>query len=248
MNIFEGFEGAKIVYTAKTDGNLADYVGDVPDAVAANREKLTKELGARVVILKQVHGDTILELNEGCGMSDGENGFVLLGEGDGMVSNQKNVYLAIQTADCAPVMMYDPVNLAIAALHAGRKGAELNILTKCIELMGQKYGSNPSNLKIFIGSCIGGELYELPKEMAAGFEIYENAVSKLGDSYFLDIKTVLLSQAKTAGVESKNIEINPDCSAQNNDKYFSYRAEEGKCGRMITAIGVLWVCEVREPF
>ena len=235
MNIFEGFEGAKIFYTDRFDGNFADYVGDDPALVSANRARLSGELAANIVILKQVHGDTILEFD---GAKFDGDGWLLFGDGDGVVSNQRGVYLAIQTADCAPVAVYDRTNKAVAALHAGRKGAELNILQKCVELMRVKYGTNPKDLYLFIGVCISGRSYELPKDTADLFVEYDGAVKESEGAYFLDIKTVLLSQAEAAGIGRQNIITRPECSSAANDTYFSYRAEDGKCGRMLTGIAV----------
>jgi polyphenol oxidase len=226
MKIFEDFDEVIAFCTDKNDGNFADYVGDDEQELAKRRKNLQQ-----IVILKQIHGDKILEIKEG-------GDFACAGEADGMCTNERGLTLAIQTADCAGVLLYDPQNHAIAALHAGRKGAQLNILGKCVAKMQNLYGTNAAQLKMYIGAHIRGCCYELPHDMAAEFEKYENAVEIRDGKSYLDIASVLLSQAKSAGIKDENIEISTSCTSCESDKFFSYRAQSGKCGRMLTAIGL----------
>lgn len=226
MKIFEEFAHVTAFYTDKSDGNFADYVGDDEQELAKRRKKLQQ-----IVILKQVHGNEILEIKNG-------GNFVCAGEADGMCTNERGLTLAIQTADCAGVLLYDPTNHAVAALHAGRKGAQLNILDKCVTKMQTLYGTTASDLKVYVGAHIRGCCYELPNEMAAEFDIYEGAVNVREGKSHLDIGKVILEQAKTLGIQNENIKINDDCTSCKSQKYFSYRAENGKCGRMLTAIGL----------
>ncbi len=226
MKIFEDFGEVIAFYTDKSDGNFADYVGDDEQELTKRRKKLQQ-----IIILKQIHGDKIIEIKNG-------GDFVCAGEADGMCTNERGLTLAIQTADCAGVLLYDPTNHAVSALHAGRKGVELNILGKCVTKMQNLYGTNAGQLKMYVGAHIRGCCYELPHEMAVEFERYENAVTQRDGKYFLDIANVLLSQAKALGIKDENIEISADCTSCESKKYFSYRAQSGKCGRMLTAIGL----------
>lgn len=226
MKIFEDFAEVTAFYTDKKDGNFADYVGDDEQELAKRRKKLQQ-----IVILKQIHGDKIIEIKSG-------GDFVCAGEADGMTTNERGVTLAIQTADCAGVLLYDPAHHAVSALHAGRKGAQLNILGKCVTKMQNLYGTNADELVMYVGAHIRGCCYELPPEMAAEFSEYEGAVTRRDGKHYLDIASVLLSQAKSAGIKDENIEISPSCTSCENGKFFSYRAENGKCGRMLTAIGL----------
>ncbi len=237
MRIFEEFDELIAFCTDAKDGNFADYTGDDTTALYGRRAALGQKSGAKIVVLKQIHGDEVLEITSS-NISTASGGFWFAGDGDGMVSNEKGVVLAIQSADCAGVTLYDAKNRAVAALHAGRKGAALNILSKCVVKMQKLYGSNPTNLKIYIGTHIRGCCYELPREMAAGFAGYENAVTIRDDKSYLDIGAVILAQAKALGIANENIEISPFCSSCESDRFFSYRAHNGKCGRMLTAIGL----------
>lgn len=237
MRIFEEFDELNAFCTDAKDGNFADYTGDDAAVLCARREALAREIGAKIVLLKQVHGDDVIEIKSSS-IYASSSSFWFGGEGDGMVSNEKGVVLAIQSADCAGVTLYDTKNRAVAALHAGRKGAALNILSKCVGKMQKLYGSRPENIKMYIGTHIRGCCYELPHEMAAEFKEYENAVTIKDGKSYLDIGTVILAQAKNVGIKYENIEISPFCSSCESDRFFSHRAHNGKCGRMLTAIGL----------
>lgn len=234
MRIFDGFAAVTAFCTDKSHGNFADYVGDNAASLEERRNGFAGK--QKIVLLKQVHGDEIVEIKRETLFQNG--GFWFGGEADGMVSRETGLTLAIQTADCAGVLLYDGQNGAVAALHAGRKGAELNILGKCVAKMQKLYGTEAANLKMYVGAHIRGCCYELPCEMAAEFEGYENAVTTREGKSYLDIGKVLLSQAKALGIQNENIEISGDCSSCESENYFSYRAENGKCGRMLTAIGL----------
>ncbi len=234
MRIFEEFAQISAFCTDKSHGNFADYVGDDATSLEERRDSFAGK--QKIVLLKQVHGDKIMEIKSGGIEPNGA--FWFGGEADGMVSREAGLTLAIQSADCAGVLLYDGQNGAVAALHAGRKGAQLNIIDKCAAKMQKLYGTDTTKLKMYVGAHIRGCCYELPGEMAAEFEIYEEAVTTRDGKSYLDIGKVLYSQAKALGIQNENIEISPSCSSCESEKYFSYRAEEGKCGRMLTAIGL----------
>lgn len=234
MKIFECFGEVNAFCTDKNHGNFADYVDDDADNLEQRRTELAKT--HKIVLLKQIHGDLVLEMSSDKIEPNGS--FWFGGEADGMMTNEAGLTLAIQTADCAGVLLYDPGSNAVAALHAGRKGAQLNILGGCVAKMADRYGTKPQNLTMYVGAHIRGCCYELPIEMAKEFEKYENAVKQRDGKSYLDIAKVLISQARALGIKDENIEINASCTSCESQKYFSYRAEDGKCGRMLTAIGL----------
>ncbi len=234
MKIFERFGEVNAFCTNKNHGNFADYVDDDADKLEQRRARLAKT--HKIVLLKQIHGDLVLEVDSRKIKPSGS--FWFGGEADGMMTNEAGLTLAIQTADCAGVLLYDPISRAVAALHAGRKGAQLNILSNCVTKMADRYGARAQNLIMYIGAHIRGCCYELPFEMASEFKKYENALTQRDGKSYLDIAKVLTAQANALGIKDKNIEINPSCTSCESQKYFSYRAENGKCGRMLTAIGL----------
>lgn len=237
MRIFDGCKEITAFCTDKNDGNFADYVGYEEADVNDNRDAFNKKQNGKIVLLKQIHGNEVLEIKSPS-LSQSGGGFWFADEADGMTTNEAGLILAIQTADCAGVLLYDAANRAVAALHAGRKGTQLNILNKCVAKMQNLYGTNAADLKMFVGTRIRGCCYELPTEMAAEFAIYGGAVTARENKSYLDIGNVLRIQAKNIGIKDENIEIEPSCSSCESEKFFSYRAENGKCGRMLTAIGL----------
>lgn len=232
--ILDSYQDIYYALTDRLDGNFADYTGDDPFELEKRRERFSAR--KKVALLKQLHGDRIIEVKSDSLVQNGA--FYFAGEADGMMTNERGLMLAIQSADCAGVLLYDEHNKAVAALHAGRKGAGLNILGKCAAKMADRYGTKPQNLIMYVGAHIRGCCYELPFETAKEFEKYENAVTQRDGRSYLDIAKVLLYQAKTVGIKPQNIEISPSCTSCQSQKYFSYRAENGKCGRMLTAIGL----------
>ena len=105
---------------------------------------------------KQVHSNKVLTINN-LGQKTNEI------EADALVTNQPNIILGILTADCAPVLAFDPINNIIAAIHIGWKGAIKNILSNTIDtFIGMN--SNTTNIKLAIGPCIGPMSYEVKKD------------------------------------------------------------------------------------
>jgi len=125
---------------------------------------------------------------------------------DALVTVLRQVPLVIRVADCGPVFFYDPVQRAIGLAHSGRRGTEGNIVSETIACLQKTFGSKPEDLWVELGACIRPPHYEI--DFAA--EIGRQAKS-LGVRHYHD-----------AGV----------CTASHLDRYYSYRAEKGKTGRM----------------
>ena len=114
--------------------------------------------------------------------------------------------LVVRVADCGPVYFYDPVRRAIALAHSGRRGTEGNIVGETIGSMAKYFGSKPEEIVVQLGPCIRPPHYEI------------------------DFAAEIGRQARAAGVEKFFDE--GICTASNLSRYFSYRAEKGKTGRM----------------
>jgi YfiH family protein len=156
-----------------------------------------------LVCAEQVHGNRIAVVTAK------EKGQQIPGV-DALVTKEKEIPLAIRTADCAPILVYDQRRKIISLIHAGRKGTESHITLKTVNLMKDKYSSNPPDLRVKIGPCIGSCCYPIDLRQANNSQLYE------------------------AGVHPKNIETNPDCTCCNKHVYFSYRGDGPETGRMFT--------------
>ena len=133
---------------------------------------------------------------------------------DGLMTNIAGLMLGIHTADCAPVYLVDPVRKAIALLHSGRKSTEAGITPRTVRLMAETYGSAPADLIVQIGPCIRPPRFEL------------------------DIASMIRRDAIAAGVPSSQIHDCGTCTGAAVDRYYSYRMEKGKTGRLLALLGL----------
>jgi copper oxidase (laccase) domain-containing protein len=131
---------------------------------------------------------------------------------DGIITNQRGVTLGVYVADCCAVYIVDPKTPAIGLLHSGRKGTELGVATNAIRQMVDRFGSDPANLIVQLGPCIRPPHYEI------------------------DFAAEIVRQCRELGV--KEIHDSGVCTACDLDRYYSYRAEKGKTGRMLALIGL----------
>ena len=143
--------------------NLSLTVGDDPDLVLANREIFFNELGltsGNVAFQKQVHSE-IVTIVDNAGM---------IGESDAMITSRIGIGLAVSTADCVPVFVYDRINRVIAGIHSGWRGTQKKIVLKTLECMRNRFNSNPADLVIFVGPSISQKNYEVGSEVALLFD------------------------------------------------------------------------------
>jgi copper oxidase (laccase) domain-containing protein len=131
---------------------------------------------------------------------------------DGVVTNQKRIALGIHVADCCAVYIVDPKTPAIGLVHSGKKGTKEAILANAIQQMREHFGSDPSELIVQLSPCIRPPHYEI------------------------DFAAEIVEQLRTAGV--KQIHDSEVCTACDTERYYSYRAEKGKTGRMLALLGL----------
>jgi polyphenol oxidase len=131
---------------------------------------------------------------------------------DGIVTNQKEIALGIHVADCCAVYVVDPNTQAIGLVHSGKKGTEVAIVSKAIQQMREHFGSDPAELVVQLSPCIRPPHYEI------------------------DFAAQIIAQCRAAGVTK--IHDSGVCTACDVDRYYSYRAEKGKTGRMLALLGL----------
>jgi len=135
--------------------NVGDAVGDDPSAVAANRQALERRVGAPVVLASQVHGADVVVVR---GVADGGR------PADGLVTTSTQVAIGVYVADCAPVLLADPVARVVGAAHAGRPGLVAGVLQATVEAM-VRAGADAARIRAAVGPCIAGRSYEVPAAM-----------------------------------------------------------------------------------
>lgn len=224
--------------------NINPYCGDDEDCVKANREALAMKLNLqpeKIVLAHQVHGvESRTISHEFFNLSEDSQQRVLEGA-DILVTNERNVCIGVSTADCIPVLLYDPVCGATAAIHAGWRGALAKVVGKGIYDLVIRYGSQPKDMKAIIGPGIskdsfevGDEVYQMFAEADLGFDT--SLICERRDKWHIDLPECCRQQLVTNGVKPENIHVDGTCTYQNSDKYFSARKLGQDSGRIYTGI------------
>ena len=227
-NLLKQFSNITSAFTTKKSGNLAFHVGDVADNVVKNHKLLANELKhdyKTVIHMRQIHSNGVLKITK-------EHNFFKPPICDALITNEKERPLMVMVADCAPILFYDPNKEVIAVAHAGRAGAFLNIVQNVITAFKDEYGSNAKDIVASVGPSIHKCCYEVGQEINREAHTLglEYAMEQREEKYFLDIEKILQTQLLNVGLQEKNIEISPVCSACSKESLYSYRAE-GKTGR-----------------
>jgi YfiH family protein len=170
---------------------------------------------------KQIHSDGVLVV-ETAGPQ---------GEGDALISNLPGIGLTIRTADCLPILIADPQNRAVAAIHAGWRGVVSEVACKAIHAMCQQFGSKPEDLVIAIGPGIGACCFEVGPEVAIQFQ--------LAGRTKVDLVETTCRQLRRIGVNDGQISASGLCTYCNAELFESYRRDKTQAGRMVALIGVL---------
>jgi YfiH family protein len=211
--------------------NLSKHVGDDASAIAKNRERFFGSLGIsqlQLVHANQVHGDNIQQVN-----SPG-----LYPATDAFITNSPDLFLVISVADCMPVMMFDPVNNAIANIHSGWRGTQKNIARKTVKLMCEKFNSDPAELVVFMGPAISQKNFEVDADVARLFP-GEYVIPKPGTEgkFLVDTGRMVFDSLIKEGVKETNIERSTICTYDANNMH-SYRRDKTQSGRMFAVLGI----------
>jgi polyphenol oxidase len=207
--------------------NLGDHVGDDPAAVAANRLRLAKTTGLgpdRVVWMNQVHSDRVVVV-DGPGVVDGD--------ADGLVTTIKGLALAVVTADCVPLLLSDARAGVIAAVHAGRVGAQNGVVLRAVETMVDR-GAHAEDISVLLGPAVSGTNYEVPEAMAAEVEAAlpgSRTVTGRGTPG-LDLRAGIARQLTGLGISA--ISVDPRCTVD-DPNLFSHR-RDAPTGRLASLV------------
>lgn len=250
--IFKPYEDRMIAFSTEREGyfvndtegmsqeaygslNLCHYVNDNPNHVALNRQLFCQyhNIAREMLFMpRQTHTSNVKRIKPGIDLEDT----------DGLISNIKGSCIGINTADCLPVLLYDPTHHAAATLHAGWRGLVGRIVTKGIEMMKHKFGSAASDLICAVGPAISAEIYEVGDELKplfaeAGFPIKEIFIDRADwAKSHLDLKAAIKFELLNCGLKDENIEISDICTYQHSSKYFSARKLGINSGRIFSGV------------
>jgi YfiH family protein len=246
--------------------NLGYTKHDTHAAVDQNRVLLLRALGAvnaegqpwPLVRLRQIHSDLIHRVDHPPEQ---------LLTGDGLVTDTPHLMLAVQTADCLPVLLADRKRRAVGAFHAGWRGTLARIVEKGVGAMRLPFGSEPEDLQAVIGPGIAACCYAVGEEVRDRFhaqfayadklfrEVTESdpvrerypllfmtarapGHSEAGRTIYLDLREANRRQLLAAGLGASSITVVNFCTACRTDLFFSHRAEKGLTGRQMGAVGI----------
>ena len=186
--------------------------------------------------VKQVHGTDALILDRP--LSEGDR---FDGGWDALVTDQPGVMVAVRTADCVPVLVYDRHRKAVAAIHAGWRGAVAGIVPRTIELMMSKFKLLESDLRLSIGPSAGPCCYEVDETVLAplrsGWPDWRAVVhDDRGTKARLDLKTLVRRQASRIGIRPEHVTSVNLCTICHDDLFYSYRREGCVNGTMLSGI------------
>ncbi len=246
--------------------NLGFTPADSRETVLENRRLFFRQVTGNpdfpAVTLRQIHSSLIRRVTA----SDAAPAEARL-KGDGLLTNQPGLLLAIQTADCIPVLVADRKNRAVAAFHAGWRGTLKRIVQNGVGRMRIEFGSRPGDLIAAIGPGVGQCCYSVGEEVRSEFlsqfayapelfrDVYDSdpvrekypmlfltarapGHSNIGPSLHLDLAEANRRQLLDAGLAPEAISVIGDCTSCQTGRYFSHRAEHGFTGRMLSVIGI----------
>ena len=223
--------------------NLAQFGGDTKENVAENRRRFLKAISAEkatIITARQTHSVERASITSASGANGAQP------DCDAMISKVAGILLAIQTADCLPILIGDPVSGVMAAIHAGWRGTAGRIAERTVaDLMRQ--GVDPRNAIAALGPAACVECYEVGQEVIdrykREFGYWRNLLSnfKDGAKAGLDIRAANVQQLTFCGFGEDRIHVAEYCTMHDNDLFFSYRREGGgqpsRLGRLLSMIG-----------
>ena len=210
--------------------NLAEHVGDDPNAVAANREILFQKTGLTDLrYCRQVHGTDVID-----GADLPMPAATLPPEADALVTDQREVALGIFTADCVPIFILDVATPAIGIAHAGWRGTLARIAVNTLTRMKTLFGTVATNCQIHLGPSIQQCCYTVSTALLTQFT--DHFGSTVGSGRNLSLQSANITQLVEIDIPITAISVSPFCTACRTDLFYSHRAEDGQTGRMLSFI------------
>lgn len=208
--------------------NLGFNTDEAPEIVKQNRQMLTEQFDLDpnwIAFANQVHNNRVKVVTGGGTFANM----------DALITQVPGLALAIQVADCAAILIADDEGKTIAAIHAGWRGAAGDIVPRTLEKMKQLV-DQPANYYAFISPCISVENFEVGPEVAEQFpdEFVDYATCS---KPHINLKGFLKDQLIQEGVSPENIEVDASCTVA-NERFYSYRREGDKSGRMMAVIKI----------
>lgn len=201
-----------------------------------NRRRFLGDLGidsGGLVCAKQVHGDRIYIARQSDKGSGALTYASAIADTDAFLTCERNLALAIFTADCLSIFIYDPVGGSIGLVHAGWRGSAKKIALKTVKLMQKEFNAKTEDLRVSFGPLIKDCCYEVGPEFRSAFS---SGVKERNKSFYLDLAQINKGQLLDSGVRGENISDPGICTFCSSKDFFSFRREGNSCGRMMSVI------------
>ncbi|HFD14848.1 MAG TPA: peptidoglycan editing factor PgeF [Rhodospirillales bacterium] len=221
--------------------NVGPTSGDLPERVAANRTRIATSLGVppeHLLSARQVHGT-------GCLVAEDPWPLARRPEGDALLCRRPGLAVGVVTADCAPVLLADPVARRVAAVHAGWRGLLAGVLEETVRRL-RDLGSRPEDLRAAVGPCIGAASYEVGPELHDAFLAADPAHERFfsarpqSDRLLFDLAGCCRHVLLRAGLHADRVEVLGHDTFAEEERFFSYRRSrlrgEPRFGVQLSAI------------
>jgi hypothetical protein len=226
INYFKIFEGFPLV--AVFSSRPLNFRLD-SENLEYNLDKFLMCLGIsykNLVYASQIHSTNILQVNR-------KDGGTIKSGIDGFITNSEDIAISVFTADCLSVFVYDKKEKAVGIIHVGWRNAKDNIVSKLIMMMQEKFGSQRKDLLFAFGPAIRSCCYEIGPELE---EYFQKDIEIRNNKLYLDLARVSRRQLLECGIEETQIEDSNICTSCSVEKFFSWRREGEKTGRMISLL------------
>jgi len=223
--------------------NLSPFCGDAPESLLRNQQILCEQLGIHLenlIIPYQNHGTEVREIDEAYFQLSKAKKLQYLNGIDALYTNLPGICIGVTTADCVPLLFFDPVKQVVAAAHAGWRGTCGRIAEKTIRRLVEAHKCSVKDILVVIGPSVSCNVYEVGVDViesfkAVGFDV-SNICEQRGGSFFLDLWKANQQSLEKAGIPAENIEIAGLCTFTSPDRFFSARRLGIKSGRMLSGI------------
>ena len=221
--------------------NLSFSVEDAKENVLENFRRIGERFGKTpedFVLSKQSHETKVLKV----GTKDRGKGITKDRDYEGidaLITDEKGIILSCFSADCVPILFYDPIHKTVGACHSGWRGTKGKILQNVVEEMRKHFTSNPAEILIAIGPSICKEQYVVSEDLALSFledypDLGEDTASPIQriskDKFQLDLWDLNRRIALDCGIKEEHISISGYCTMENPELFFSHRYSQGKRG------------------
>ncbi len=223
--------------------NLSPFSGDNPEKISENYKILADKLEIgldKIIIPYQTHGTEIRAIDETFFKLNAEQKEAFLNGIDALITELPSICIGITTADCVPLLFFDPVKKVIAAAHAGWRGTCGKIAEKTILTLVEKFNCNTTDILVTIGPSISAKVYEVGNEVVTHFENADfdtsEIIIKRNNSIYLDLWKANQHLLLKNGILQEHIEIAGICTYTLHEEFFSARRLGIKSGRMLSGI------------